>query len=186
MNGFKAKHKVIVDRIRDECFQAVQSSKENDLKLIGVKRIDKVTGPKTYWSIINSLLNKFNIPRIPPILVAGKRITDCKEKVKLFNDYFLDQCRPITNNSTLPIFTPITHSSLHTIIINQRLTLNIIKNLNVNKARGPDKISGRMIELCGENITLPLTIIFKNIINTGIFPNLPTLRLSMKRIVSKS
>ena len=29
-----------------------------------------------------------------------------------------------------------------------------------------------MIELCGVNITLPLSIIFKNIINTGIFPTL--------------
>ena len=27
-----------------------------------------------------------------------------------------------------------------------------------------------MIELCGENITLPLNIIFKNIIDTEIFP----------------
>ena len=29
-----------------------------------------------------------------------------------------------------------------------------------------------MIELCGENITLPLSIIFNNIIKTGIFPDL--------------
>ena len=84
--------------------QTVQTSKENYLKSLGVKPIDKAIGPKTYWSIINSLLNKYKIPRIPPILVAGKIITDCKEKVKLCNDYFLDQCKSITNNSTLPIF----------------------------------------------------------------------------------
>ena len=117
MNGFKAEDKVIVDRIRGECFQAVQTSKENDLKSLGVKLIDNATGLKTYWSIINSLLNKCKIPRIPPILVAGKIITDFKEKVKLFNDYFFDQCKPSTNNSTLSIFTPITHSSLNTIKI---------------------------------------------------------------------
>ena len=92
-----------------------------------------------------------------------------KEKVKLFNDYFLDQCNPTTNNSILPTFTLITHSSLHTIIINQKLILDIITNLKVNTAHGPDNISGRMIELCGENITLPLSIIC---INTGIFPTL--------------
>ena len=44
--------------------------------------------------------------------------------------------------------------------------------MNVNKARGPDDISGRMIELCGENIARPLSIIFNNIIRTGIFPDL--------------
>ena len=82
------------------------------------------------------------------------------------------QCKPINNNSTLPVFTRLSDSDLDTIIINQKLILDIIKSLNVNKAHGPDNISGRMIELCGDNITLPLSIIFKNIINTGIFPNL--------------
>ena len=100
---FKADDKVIVDRIREECFQAIKTSKENYLKLI-----DKTTGPKTYWGIINSLLNKYKIPRIPPPLVADEIIIDCKEKAKLFNDYFLDQCKPIINDSTVPIFTEIT------------------------------------------------------------------------------
>ena len=93
-----------------------------------------------------------------------------KVKVKLFNNYFLDQCKPNNNDSTLPSFIQITPSNLVNITINQRLILDIIKNLNVNNAHGPDNISGRMIELCGENITLPLNIIFKNIIDTGIFP----------------
>ena len=46
------------------------------------------------------------------------------------------------------------------------------KNINVNKVHCPDNISGRMLQLCGDNITLPLNIIFTNIINTGIFPSL--------------
>ena len=47
--------------------------------------------------------------------------------------------------------------------------LDIIKNLNVNKAHGPDIISGGMIELCEDSIALPLSINVNNIINTGIF-----------------
>ena len=66
LNGFKADDKVIVDRIREECFQAVKTSKENYLKSLGDKYIDKTTGPITYCSIINSLLNKFKFARIPP------------------------------------------------------------------------------------------------------------------------
>ena len=173
LNGFKADGKVIVDRIRVGCFQAIKTSKENDLKSLGDKLIDKTTGPKTYWSIINSLLNKCKIPRIPPLLDADKIIIDCKEKAKLFNDYILDQCKPIINDSTpYPIFTQITCSNLDTIAISQQSILDIIKSLNVNKAHGPENISGRMIQLCGDKITLPLNIIFVNIINTGIFPTL--------------
>ena len=82
LNGFKAVDNVTVDRIREECFLAIKTSKENDLKSLGDKLIDKTTGPKTYRSIINSLLNKCKIPRIPPPLVADKIIIDCNENAK--------------------------------------------------------------------------------------------------------
>ena len=169
LNGFKAGDKVIVDRVREECFQAIKTSKENFFKSRDDKLIDKTTGPKTYWSIISSLLNKF---KIPSLLVADKIITDCKKNAKLFNDYLLDQCKSIIIDSTLPIFTQITCSNLDTIAITQQSILDVIKSLNVNKAHGPDNIFGRLIELCGDKITLPLSIIFVNIINTGIFPTL--------------
>ena len=84
----------------------------------------------------------------------------------------MDQCKPIINDSTLPIFTQITCSNLDTIAITQQSILDIIKSLNVIKAHGLDNISGRMIELCGDKITLPMSISFINIINTGIFPTL--------------
>ena len=79
---------------------------------------------------------------------------------------------PINNNSVLPDFNPVTKKRLNIIKINPKQISDIIKNLNVNKAHGSDEISGRMIEICGENITLPLSIIFNNIIKTGIFPDL--------------
>ena len=106
-NGFNADDKVIIDRIREECFQAIKTSKENYLKSLGDKFIDKTTGPKTYWGIINSL-NKWKIHRIAPLLVADEIIFDHKEMAKLFNDHFLDQCKPIIDDSTLPIFTQVT------------------------------------------------------------------------------
>ena len=55
------------------------------------------------------------------------------------------------------------------ITISQKQILDIINNLDVNKAHGPDDISGRVIKLCGDNIALPLSIIFNNIIKIGIF-----------------
>ena len=51
-----------VDKPRDECYQAIKVSKENDLKSLGNKLVNKTTGPKAYWKIINNLLNKCKIP----------------------------------------------------------------------------------------------------------------------------
>ena len=87
LNGFREEDKVDIDRLRDECFQAIKTSKENYLMSLGTKLIDE-TGPKAFWKIINNLLNKCKIPSIPPLLVDEKIITEVKEKVKLFNDFF--------------------------------------------------------------------------------------------------
>ena len=64
MNGYKAYDKVMVDKLTHECFQPITTSKNNYLKSLGNKLIDKATGPKAYWNIINSLRNKCKIPRM--------------------------------------------------------------------------------------------------------------------------
>ena len=87
-----------VDRISDECFQAITTSDKRPLvQRLRADRLsdecfqaittsNKATGPKVSWNIINLLLKKCKILRIPPLLVADIIITDSKEKVKLFND----------------------------------------------------------------------------------------------------
>ena len=52
------------------------------------------------------------------------------------------------------------------------VSFKIIRSLNNNKAHGHDNISFRMIKICDEAIVKPLSIIYKNCIDNGIFPNL--------------
>ena len=40
----------------------------------------------------------------------------------------------------------------------------------MNKAHGWDQFSIRMIKVCGNAISLPLKVIFKSMINEGVFP----------------
>ena len=56
------------------------ASKNNYLKSLGKILVDKDTGPKTDWNIIDNLLNSCKITRIPPLLVADEVITNVKEK----------------------------------------------------------------------------------------------------------
>ena len=42
---------------------------------------------------------------------------------------------------------------------------------NINKAPGHDDISIQMIKLCSKSVVKPLSIIFKNCIDTGTFPD---------------
>ena len=49
--------------------------------------------------------------------------------------------------------------------------LKIIQNRNTNKAHGHDKISIRMLKLCGDSLCTPLELIFKDCLTNGIFPS---------------
>ena len=49
------------------------------------------------------------------------------------------------------------------------LVINVIRNLNVNKAHGHKDISKRMIKMCDESLVRPLSIIFRNSLNSCIY-----------------
>ena len=48
--------------------------------------------------------------------------------------------------------------------------LNIIRNLDQNKADKQDGISKTMMKLCYKKLLKPLSLLFKNCINTNNFP----------------
>ena len=98
-NGYRNDDKIVLERIRSECSEAIQTAKVTYLKRQGEKLADATTGQKTYWKILNKFLNKCNIPRIPPLFVNNKFITNCKEKATILNDYFTSQCTPLDNGS---------------------------------------------------------------------------------------
>ena len=78
--GFKEEDKLALESYRSECAQAIEKSKQNYLLNLGNKLANKSTGQKTYWKIVNNLLNKCKIPRIPPLLVTNKFVINCKKK----------------------------------------------------------------------------------------------------------
>ena len=131
---------------------------------------DKNTDPKVYWIILNNFLNNIKIPSIPLILASGATITNIVEKVNLFNDFFTSQCTSLENTSKLPPLLMKTDKRINTISFKDSDITSIIKSLKPTKVRGTDNISIRMIQLCGDSITLPLTLIFKFSLRNGIFP----------------
>ena len=98
-------------------------------------------------------------------------ITDCKHKATIFNNYFAEQCTLFQTDSVLPPLIYHTTSNLSSFDIRTEEIKDILKVLKTNKAHGPDNIAVSMIQLCGDDICVPLQIIFLNIIESGIFPD---------------
>ena len=131
---------------------------------------DPHTTAKSYWSELKTLYNGKKIPLIPPVLIRNKHISNFKEKANYFNTFFASHCKPISNNSPLPLVTtPVTNTSLPSISFNDQDILKIINSLNINKVHWYDDVSIRLLKVCDSSIVKPLLIIFKNCLQSGSF-----------------
>ena len=107
---------------------------------------------------------------MPPIIINDKLISDYKEKTNHFNKFFTSHCTSIASDSQIPgsvVFNTEVRFSFITCEDND--ILKIIRNLDISKAHGFDDISIRMVKLCDDSLVKPLSIIFKNCINSGLF-----------------
>jgi len=87
------------------------------------------TGPKIFWSSYKKLLNNKKNTNIPPISVEGIFISNFKEKAKIFNKYFAEQCQPLENASVLPDHIDYqTNNRIGTVKIEINEIVEVIKN----------------------------------------------------------
>ena len=171
-HGYKNEDKLRLDTFRIECQQAVATAKSSYLINLGNKVNDPNTSQKNYWKIINRAMNKCRAPKIPPLLVNNLFILISSVKARYFNDFFSNQCTPIINNSVLPALNFLSNKRIsHLTIEIEKINL-LVQNINPNKATGSDGISGQMLLLCGVSVSLPLQIIFRNILSTSIYPDI--------------
>ena len=127
---------------------------------------------KVYWSIFKKFCEWWKISIIPPLYHDGNFITDFRQKAEFFKSFFAEQCSILRNSSKLPTnLLPRTDQSLTSINFFQDNILKKIQNLNPNKAHGRDKISIRIIKICGKSLCKPLEMIFKSCIIKGEFPS---------------
>ena len=160
-----------LEALRNECKESIETAKKIYLEKLANSLNDSDTTPKNYWKIIYRVMNKTRAPKIPPILDKGTFIIDCREKAKLFNEFFSKQCTLIVNDSVLPDFEYITEARINSVVIKKEDILSLIRGLNPNKATGSDHISGQMLLICDESVVLPLLIIFRNILESSIYPD---------------
>ena len=170
-NGRRSDYETLLNNHSKKCSDLIDVFKTRYFNNLGERKNDPLLVPKTYWSILNRFLAKKKIPPIPPLLVNGTFETDLLTKANIFNEFFANQCTILDNGSTLPKCLFKTGARIAEVALSDEAILKIIRDLNPNKAHGWDKISIKMIRLCDKSIILPLAIIFKTILSTGIYPD---------------
>ena len=113
------------------------------------------------------------MPIIPSLLINNKLESDFKTKANYFNHFFASKCALLIKNSTLSnSLQYVSAARFSSLSFNEEVILKIINALNINKVYGHDDILIRMIKLCIKSVVKPLSIIFKNCIDTGTFPDI--------------
>ena len=90
-----------------------------------------------------------------------------KDKAELFNDFFKDQ---FSEASDYDIDIDFSNDHLNDIQFNYCKIYKLLKNINANKAAGPDGIHGKVLKNCAGSLAYPLSLLFRLSYNTGHIP----------------
>ena len=91
-----------VRTIRNQTSSKITQAKDKYFPSLDKKLSDQTHGIKSYWTTLNKIINKKNFSNIPPLVENGVFVTNFQTKAKIFNDYFVEQCSLISNDSVLP------------------------------------------------------------------------------------
>ena len=119
-------------------------------------------------------MNKCRTPKIPPLLVNNLFILITRVKARYFNAFFSEQCTPIMSNNVVPVLSFLTNKRIDHLTIENEEIISLVRNINSNKAMGSGRISGQILLLCDDSVSLPLQIIFRNILARSIYPDMET------------
>jgi hypothetical protein len=130
------------------------------------------SNPKKWWSTAKETLGINKNNSIPSLVSQDGTIhTGDKDKANLFNSYFTG----VQSLQTEPEELPEHHDEpdaphLEQITATQQDVVDLLSNLDVNKAYGPDDISPRVLREATPVIASTIRKIFNLSLSTGIFP----------------
>ncbi|KAK3085741.1 hypothetical protein FSP39_008065 [Pinctada imbricata] len=129
-------------RKRNEVINLIRKTEQKYMQGLVDKIHDNNTDSRQWWKTVNKLTNSNKTDvSIPSLNIDNTDlyVENDKAKTELFNTYFLSQQTIDDDNTTLPDVT--THPfSLCDITIDETDVTDVLSNLNISKATGPDTV----------------------------------------------
>ncbi len=128
---------------------------------------------RKFWNICNKLLKRKIKTNIGDILYKRKIYKDDKDKVRIIGDYFAEQVTTENGNYDVNIkYTTnyLTHNIYSFPYVTKNMIEEIIKNIDIHTATGPDNISNIFIKQSCKNLLIPLEYIFNYSLIHGVYP----------------
>ena len=136
--------------------------------------------PKKFWSYIKSL--RVNTVGIPTLKKDGKLESENNLKAKILNDQFKSVFTQ--ENPELPSVPDLSNPIMPDIKVSVEGVTKLLRDINPNKASGPDEIPARILKLAAEEIAPALSVIFQRSLDSGEIPS-PWLRANITPLFKK-
>ena len=109
---------------------------------------------------------------IPPLECDnGDVIYNTTDKAELFNSFFVKQASVESKNDTVPNLSHV-NNQITPLTISPEYVFEILSNLDINKAVGPDLVHNKILKSCAGVLAAPLTAFFNRSLHEGKFPTI--------------
>ena len=148
--------------------QVQKELRKAEQHFLGTTVFDSLTSnPKKFWSFIKQKRRDTN--GISALYSKGKLADTAREKAEVLSD----QYQSVFTKEDLINIPHMGQRQIPTIsdlIISTEGIMKLLKNLDVNKASGPDGISPKFLKLCAAQVAPILQVIFTQSLRTGTLP----------------
>lgn len=153
-------------KLRNRLKNLISSKFNNYIDSLGAT---VANNPKRFWSFFKAKTKIRSLPKV--ISWDNTTATSAKDKATLFNNYFFSVFTQPKICPHLPKIPIVQLPSLGNMQVAEDNVLDILCNLNVSKAYGPDGISPRVLKECAIQIASPLCHIFNLSLKSGVIPD---------------
>ena len=125
--------------------------------------------PKRYWSFIKALKSSGHVS--PVLECNGELVKDAAAKANCLNKCFAAKfSAPYT--AALPEAPTLQSPGLSSFYVPPGRVAQLLRELSPHKACGPDGLSARILRECAEELAIPLDIICRLSVRSGVFPSI--------------
>lgn len=158
--------------IRNKVVFAIRKSKQAYFDKLDFLLSNELTNTKMFWKTSKQVLKLGKTSSYLPTLVMDNEYAESDvQKATMLNKYFTSQTVVDDGNKPLPSLPPAQYT-LISFEISVQDVKDVLKNLDISKACGPDLVSPILLKEGADILASPFSIVFNRSLYSGYFPTL--------------
>ena len=156
---------------RNHCKRILRNAKDSYAQSVKSRVAEQRLGSREFWRITNKVMNRGK-GSVPTIINGPEVISSSLDKAKLFAMNFATNSTLDDHGHPLPVFPSRTESRLSNFHVSVGEVARCIKNLDTNKATGPDNIPVIVLKHLSPELSPILAKLFNRCLKEKCFPSL--------------